>query len=188
MSAEAVKRWEHELMMAGSENRGPVLLEACADYELSIEEKRQLVAEQWTVCEAWGEYLPDALELLAELRPKHGPLTTTAEETPGDTLAFDDYLTASSAVTVYRATGGTEPDGGSWTLDLEIAKRFARVIASPRGAFLGVYSEEPVIWEAYVEADDVLGYFTERDEAEAVLPHGAVMDVRAIMALKAVES
>jgi hypothetical protein len=164
--------WKHELAMASSETRGPVLLEAVQD--LGFAEARELVKENWTICEAWGDKLDDALRMLEVVG-------YIEDDKP---LPGDDWLT------VYRATSGPddEPDGGSWTLDLEIAKRFAHMFTSPRAMFvLGNYSEEPVIWRGIVQTSDVLAYFTSRDESEIVVPHGGVWDVEPVMKLVVAE-
>jgi hypothetical protein len=129
---------------------------------LTDDEKRRLINEFWTSCEAWGDILDYALTMLGGLKP------------------VGDPLPQSGTLTVYRATGGVEPDGGSWTLHRHIADFFANMINSPRGAILGMHSTTPVMWQAEVDSDDVLGYFANRNEAEVVIPHGVARHVERV--------
>lgn len=152
--------WDRELQIVGSHDRGPVLLEALG--ELADDEARRLATDWWTSCEAWGDDLDDALEALGKLAPVGERLSGTDSHDP---------------LTVYRATGGGSPDGGSWTLDPAVAERFAEQIRSGRGAFLGMHSQTPVVWTGGVDTADVLGYFTDRGEAEVVLAHGSVSNI-----------
>lgn len=165
--------WNHELCMAGSEHRGPVLLAAHRYGKLSDKDMIDLINDWWTSCEAWGDDLPAALDMLAEYKPVgNEPLPVDLSDLSADFL------------TVYRATDGETPDGGSWTLHRDVADKFARMMCSARGWFLfGKMADEPVIWSGQVHRDDVLGYFTDRAEAEVVIPDGAVTEVYAVAKL-----
>lgn len=156
------------LMLASSEDRGPVLLEAVSTAD--PEKARDLVRRWWTVCESWGDQLPEALEML-------GRLGYTEDGKP---LPDGDFFE------IWRATTGedAEPDGGGWSLRREVAEQFARMLTSVRASWvLGIHADEPVVWRGIVRRDDVLGYFTERDEDEVVVPNGSVWDVTAIAKL-----
>lgn len=166
--------WTERLVQAGSERRGPVLLDAVAS-TADPAEARKLVEENWTICEAWGGHLDDALLMLERL------VDELDVEHIGDAPLPDE-----ECFTIYRATFGEddEPDGGSWTLERSVAERFARMLASPRAWFLfGKAAQEPVIWRAEVLRGDVLAYFTKREESEVVVPQGAAWDVTAISRL-----
>ena len=72
--------------------------------------------------------------------------------------------------------GDERPDGGSWTLALSVARRFADVLAGPRGLLLGIARPDgsPTVWRGSVDASQVLAYFGSRREQEVVLLDGAV--------------
>ena len=154
---EAVRNADERLSLVDSQRRGPVLLRAvmaAADET----EARELIEDWWTSIDAWGDLLPD---LLTEMHR----VCDRTNQILGQPLP----KTHTDRFEVYRATGGDRPDGGSWTLSLDVAKRFAELIRSPRAMFLGYYAESPVIWKAVVQRSDVLAHFTSRDEAEVVL-------------------
>jgi len=72
-------------------------------------------------------------------------------------------LPKDNPLTVYRGeTTVNTPTGIAWTLDLEIAKKFAR------GAGIRVGNIKGYVLEAHVMRKDVLGYLTERGESEVV--------------------
>jgi len=81
---------------------------------------------------------------------------------------------------VYRAIGGEEPDGGSWTLSLPVAIDFAETIGSRRGTILGYEPTSPAVCSGEVNVDRVLGHFISRGEHEVLLPMGAVSNVQRI--------
>src|SRR5215204_2938992 len=159
MSERWYAHWDNNLSACDSTSRSYQLLRVMLSTGLTDDEKRRLIEEYWTLCEAWGDLLEYALVMLAQLKP------------------VGDPLPQAGTLTVYRATGGVEPDGGSWTLRRDVADFFARMINSPRGAILGMRSTTPAIWRAQVDTDDVLGYFDGRNEAEVVIPHGVARHV-----------
>jgi hypothetical protein len=162
MSERWYAHWESKLMVCDSQRRGIELIRAAAGTGLTDDEKRRLINEFWTVCEAWGDMLDYALAVLARLKPVGDPLPERG------------------TLTVYRATGGLAPDGGCWTLRRDVADFFARMINSPRGAILGIHSLAPTVWRAEVDAKDVLGYFDTRNEAEVVVPHAVAHHVEPV--------
>lgn len=161
MTQMDLKTTESLLGLCDSSGRGTVLGAALVS-NLTKDEKRKLVKDWWTVCEAWDRSEIDrVLMMLAQLDPPLG-----------------DPLPDGNIFDIYRATGGETPDGGSWTLDVEVAKMFAKMITSPRGQILGMTaSEEPTVWAARVDRGEVLAYFTDREESELVIPHGAAAEI-----------
>jgi hypothetical protein len=71
-----------------------------------------------------------------------------------------DGLPAGS-LTVYRGQSAGDPLGISWTLDPAVAHMFA--------AGIRVALPDGVVYTGTVEPADVLGYITQRDEAEIVV-------------------
>ena len=72
--------------------------------------------------------------------------------------------------TVYRGTFSDDPRGGiSWTLDETKARWFA-----------GRLSVGGTVWQATVNAAEILGYFVERDEAEVIVHPAALRDLTQI--------
>src|SRR3954451_12110899 len=135
-------RWYNALAACGSEERPPILGDVLWDRNLDDAATRNLVNQWWTATEAWGIYLGDALDDLQAIAPVGEPLPEG--EGPLD---------------VWRAAGGQRPDQGSWTVSREVADKCAVMIASPRGALLGYFSDPPVIWHGVVDRENVLGYF-----------------------------
>ena len=83
----------------------------------------------------------------------------------------DDQLVGE--LTIYRGTFGDDPRGGlSWTLDADKAAWVA-----DRGA-RGLAEGPPTVWRATVYSADILGYFTERQEAEVVVDPATLRNVR----------
>jgi hypothetical protein len=148
---EVLKHINHEIGMAGSESRTPVLLWGLN--QVGPKEGNELLREWFSLCEAIGEYAP----ALREHFIRCGYVTDTPEkpDIPG---------------TIYRAQwDGGDPEAGlSWTTDLEFAKKFARMMFSIRGRFLGLYQPDcdALIWEATCE--EALAYFQGRDEHEVI--------------------
>lgn len=94
-------------------------------------------------------------------------------------------ILARDEATVYRGNlGEHEPAGIFWTLDVEVAKKFASMGMSLRGKFLGMYREDgvPTVWEAKVDPGVILAHFVCRQEAEVIVDPGDVYDAGAILA------
>lgn len=146
-----LKHINHEIGMAGSENRTPILLWGLN--QVSPRSGNKLLREWFSLCEAIGEYAP----MLREQFIRCGYVTDTKER-------------PEFPVTIYRAQwDGADPAAGlSWTTDLEFAKKFARMMFSMRGRFLGLYrpDTDALIWEA--TCFDALAYFQGRDEHEVI--------------------
>lgn len=163
--------WDEPLAMAGSETRGGVLVAALKATPDPID-KRQLLAEWFSVCESLRPYL-DELREQARLA---GYFTDSPDE---------PEITA--PVVVYR--GAWEDDDTeraiSWTLKRETAEFFCRMISGPRGAFLGMHraDAEPHVFRGL--ATEVLGYLNGREEHEVIV--GAIRNVEAISALRTVK-
>lgn len=159
--------YDGALVMLGSEERAATLIECAA--RLPVEEARELVAKWWSVTEAWSgdpelrEGMHDMIRRVAyvEALGKRGTLP-------------------SGLLTIFRGNNGEEPDGlGSWTLDYDVAVKFAAGTKSLRGMFLGIYDEDgiPSIWRAWIPAGKVLGYFDDRAEQEVVVDTADCIDI-----------
>lgn len=146
-----LKHINHEIGMAGSENRTPVLLWGLN--QVNARSGNKLLREWFSLCEAIGEYA----DPLREHFIRCGYVTDTKEE-----LALP--------ATIFRAGWeGTDPEKGlSWTTDLEFAKKFARMMFSVRGQFLGLYrpNTDALIWVA--QCEQALAYFQGREEHEVI--------------------
>lgn len=143
---------------------------ALAD-ELSVDELRDVLRDNWTRCEAHRPYGKDFVRLFQRAC------------FVADTEAVPKRVSGSGNVTIYRGNlGEPEPAGISWTLKRATAEFFCRMAMSPRGMFLGIWREDAVmtIWQATVSAPDILGYFGERDEYEVVVDPATLRNVRAI--------
>jgi hypothetical protein len=131
-----------------------------AEYRISNVELRDILREHWTRCDAPGE----TTEALRALFQRAGYVSDT-----------DDRLTGE--LTIYRGTFGDDPSGGlSWTLDESKAQWFAA-----RGA-RGVPRERSTstVWRAKVDAADLLGYFTERNEDEVVVDPACLRELKQV--------
>jgi hypothetical protein len=143
--------WNKRLSLAGSENRAPVLVQAL-DAATTRQEKADLLREWFNLCDALS---PER----HSLRIHFDQVGWVEDETPPE-----------FPCTVYRA--GWEDDdvatGLSWTTEREVAEKFARILISPRGMFLGIYRDdvEPWIWQATCVS--AFAYFNGRGEHEVV--------------------
>jgi hypothetical protein len=138
--------------------RGLVYLDA--EYGIPDDELRDILREHWTRCDAPG----DATEALLALFQRAGYVSDT-----------DRTLTGELAI--YRGTFGDDPNRGlSWTLEESKAQWFAF-----RGA-RGVPRDRSMqtVWRATVDASAILGYFVEREEAEAIVAPQTLEDVRLV--------
>jgi hypothetical protein len=146
-----LKHINREIGMIGSENRAPVLLWGLN--QVGPEEGNELLRDWFSVTEAIGEYA----DALREQFIRCGYVTDTEEK-------------LDLPATIYRAQwDGTDPHRGlSWTTDLEFAKKFARMMFSIRGQFLGLHrpDTDALIWIA--QCEKALAYFQDRQESEVV--------------------
>lgn len=143
---------------------------ALAD-DLSVDELRDMLRNNWTRCEAHRPYREDFVRLF-----RRAGFVTDTENVPKRVLG-------SGNVTVYRGNlGEPEPSGIAWTLKRATAEFFCRMAMSPRGMFLGMWRPDavPTIWQATVAAPEILGYFGERGEYEVVVDPLTLRNVRAI--------
>ncbi len=119
------------------------------------EELPKLFAFVWSDTEAAAYYAPEALEMFAAA----GYVTDTEERLSGE-------------LTIYRGVcGDGEAAGMSWTRELKVARFFAQ-----RFDWLG----NPRVYRATVRAEDVLGYFEYRKEAEIVVRPSQLRNVALI--------
>lgn len=145
--------WTHQLVMAGSEIRAPVLAQALRATR-GKKAKRQLLADWFNVCEA----LAPAREELRVQMELAGFFTD------------HDGAPPELPVTVYRAAW--EDDEAelalSWTTDLAVAERFCKGLVSLRAMFLGIYRDDvdAYVWRA--TCTEMYGYLTGRDEHEVI--------------------
>lgn len=158
--------WTHQLVMAGSEIRAPVLVRALQATP-EPEGKRRLLSDWFNVCEAIA---PCREELRAEM------------ELAGF-FSDDGGAPPEVPVTIYRAAW--EDDEAeralSWTTDRSVAERFCRGLVSLRAMFLGIYRDdvEAYIWRA--TCTEMYGYLKGRDESEVIAK--TLEDVEPIAAL-----
>lgn len=146
-----LKHINHEIGMAGSENRAPVLLWGLD--QVNARSGNKLLRDWFSLTEAIGDYAGP----LRDHFMRCGFVTDTKEE-----LALP--------ATIFRA-GWEDSDpylGLSWTTDLEFAKKFARMMFSMRGKFLGLHrpNMDALIWVA--QCDEALAYFQGRQEHEVI--------------------
>lgn len=80
-------------------------------------------------------------------------------------------LPRSHFLTVHRGQMASDPVGIAWSLDREIAEKFAR------GAGIRVSNMPGVVYTARIHRDHVLGYLTGRGESEVVLDPKYLKDV-----------
>jgi hypothetical protein len=131
-----------------------------AEYGIPDDKLRDILREHWTRCDAPG----DTTEYLLALFQRAGYVSDT-----------DDRLTGE--LTIYRGTFGDDPSRGlSWTLDESKARWFAS-----RGA-RGVPRDRSTqtVWRATVDAADLLGYFTGRDEDEVVVDPACLRELNQV--------
>jgi hypothetical protein len=125
------------------------------EYVVTADEAREILRVEWDRCDAPAESVADLLPIWR----RAGYVSDTEERLTGE-------------LTVYRGTAGDDPLAGiSWTLDEERAEWFAEHGA--RGRARG----EPTVWQAKVDASDLLGYFVGRNEAEVVVDPATLRDV-----------
>lgn len=166
-------RDSERLSRCESERRAPVLIEAGRGKD--ADRLRALLAEWWSVTEAWSGD-PALREGMYDLVRRAAPVVSPCEDAdadsrprPPDRGKFD----------VYRGNLGERPTGGSWTMERGVAERFAEMAAGPRGRYLGMRGDgEPTVWRGTVDAADVLGFFDDRRESEVVTD--VVTDVRRV--------
>lgn len=163
----AADDWSHALMMAGSESRGPVLVEALRA-TAEPEEKRKLLVDWLNVCEAYAP-VRDDLRVQMELAGFFTDDKGGAPPVP--------------PLTVYR--GSWEDDEAelalSWTTNKDQAEFFARALFSFRAMFLGTYREgvDAYIWKA--TCHEMYGYLSGRGEREVLAKR--LTDVEPVAAL-----
>jgi hypothetical protein len=165
MTQATIETFDHDLAMAGSENRAPVLLGALQ--QVSPEVGNELLRDWFSVTEAIGPLRHE----LREQFVRCGYVTDTDE-------------TLKLPVVIYRAGWeDDEPETGlSWTTDLDFAKKFCRMLTGMRARFLGYYREDgdAVIWQGICVS--ALGYLNGREEHE-VIP-AEVVEVQPILRLE----
>lgn len=174
------------LSMAGSEDRAACFVEIGREVE-GAGMLRELLIDYWTITEAWGGAA--TRHEMFELLRRVGYLTDTDGRPEGE----------GGVLTIYRGNIGEDPrEGHAWTLSVEVAQLFARLPFTGRGWFLGLGRDGPMgdlkpgaiptVWSAYVEADEILGYFEGRDEQEVVVDPETLFEVEIYQQAVAVES
>lgn len=120
------------------------------------QEVRDLAADVWVDSENLEQYAEEWNHMLADAEPDD-LLLASAEER-------EEFAALPERLTVYR---GDIADGGwSWSLDPKVAEFFARRFGG----------DAPLVKGTVAKAD-VLGYLTRRNEAEVLVPEGAVRDI-----------
>ena len=150
-----------------SQDRADKIVEWDEKYHFTDDEALDIIMRTWSITEAWSgdERLRDGM---------YGLLKRVA---PVEVIREDDprQLPKSPYLTVYRGNLGETPGDhlASWTLDREIAERFALMANGIRGWFLGMSEPGskgvPTVWKARVARERVLGYFDDRGEQEVVI-------------------
>jgi hypothetical protein len=148
--------WEALLSLADSQERATVLVEALSAVE-SKEAYTHLFREWFNSCDA--------------LAPQREQLRAYLDETDFFTDELGAENTPDLPVVVYRgAWDDDEAERGlSWTVDREVAERFARGLVGPRARFvLGIYREDgtPTIFRAI--ATEAYGFLNDRGEKEVI--------------------
>lgn len=79
---------------------------------------------------------------------------------------YETYISLPDSFTVYRGVGrGRNPEGMSWTDNLDSAKWFA-----------SRFGDDGYVIRGIVNKSDVLAYFSRRNECEVVIPSDAVKE------------
>lgn len=79
---------------------------------------------------------------------------------------YETYISLPDSFTVYRGVGrGRNPEGMSWTDNLDSAKWFA-----------SRFGDDGYVIRGIVNRSDVLAYFSRRNECEVVIPSDAVKE------------
>lgn len=163
----ADRQFVQALYLVGSEDRADRIVAWDEQYAFTDDEASDIVMRCWSVTEAWS----------ANERLRDGMYSLLKRVAPAEVIREDDPRPMPDTwfLTVYRGNLGETPGAhlASWTLDREIAERFARMAASPRGWFLGMSTPDspgvPTVWKAQVARERVLGYFDDREEQEVVI-------------------
>ena len=103
--------------------------------------------------------------------PRFLEVWQNAVENNGGYIRDGKALPRTNPLTIYRGQMPSDPIGIAWTLDIEIAKGFARGRGIRSGAMNGS------VLEARVWRGLVLGYLTGRGESECVVNPMDLMDV-----------
>jgi hypothetical protein len=160
------------LVQCGSEDRAEKFVNVIAPNTDDATLKRALV-EFWTVTEAWGG--SDTRHGILEILNRVGYVSDTKKK-PRLDRKYPGY----GIVEIWRGNIGEDPrEGFCWTTEMATAEFFARHPFSIRGAFLGLGRDEPfgpmkegavaTVWRGWVYRDDILGYFTGREEHEVIV-------------------
>jgi hypothetical protein len=168
--------WNKALQLCDSQNRAPILVQACATLE--GDSLRALLADWWSTTEAWSGDPELRRGMMSALR-KAAPVIVPSDDAGRRQRPPDGLFK------VYRGNLGEKPDAGSWSLARETAEFFARMAGSVRGQLiLGMSGPGPAsIWQAVCDSDDVLGFFDDRGEYEIVTDR--VKNVKLIATLEA---
>lgn len=175
---ERRRKYGEAIVFYGSEQRAAKLVEWADD--LSDEDVRQLLIDNWSTTEAWGgdkRLREGMIGLLRRVAPLYVFATLAGERIHPEDEAPEGLLT------IYRGNLGEDPRlGHSWSLDQETAQRFAELANGIRGMFLGTTREDgvPSVWRAVVDSREILGYFNDRDEREVVVDPATLTDIEKI--------
>lgn len=159
--------FDHRAMMAGSHNRAAVIAELDG-LDLEPELLREILAYQWPVVDGSRAHYDAILRIF-----ERAGFTTDQEGFTPDDLPTDDE----GDVEIFRGNVGEDPALGlSWTLDRDVAERFAAAPFQIRARILGYGAhredgEEPIasVWGGWVWPENVLGYFDGRGEKEIIV-------------------
>jgi hypothetical protein len=162
--AELVKQGDFAkaLCLYGSEERAKQLV-SWSD-RLTDDQVRELLTDFWSMTEAWSG--------VPKLR--EGMLGLLRRATILEPLIVQDETNEVKLpllMKVYRGNMGENPrEGHSWTLDFDVAKRFAILPTTMRGKFLGMERDgTPTVWVGKVRSSLILGFFNDKGEKEVVV-------------------
>lgn len=170
--------WDEALLLCDSAERAPLLIRAAE--VLLPNDLRKLLADNWSTTEAWSG-VPELREGMMNAIRKAAPVIVPSED------ALRLQKPPEGRFKVYRGNLGETPSGGSWSLGRKTAEMFVRLATGPRGQIVFGYPADGTgtIWEADCDAEDVLGFFDDRQEYEIVTDR--VRNVRKIAELVTVE-
>jgi hypothetical protein len=165
---DLLDRLVYDAESASSVGRTIVLAAGLKNLTLSARQKRALLLTFWTDLDGIYPYGPIFLTAFREAYHQGGIITDADELTAAD-LGEETIIFRAEADAALR--GKHLKLGISWTRDQQRAEwfgRFDRYHAVRRSRLLA----------ARIRRDDVLGYFTDREESEIVLDPAKLIDLR----------
>lgn len=142
--------WSGALALLNSTERHYALARWWVGNRLDAGELREVLRDNWTGI---------------ELASRNGWQEIVLEMFHAASPVMDAELPAGDGFVIFRGQGRGMPPGISWTLDPKVADLFTRY---------RFHAPDPVVLRGYVHRQDVLGYFTDRGEAEIIADPEAI--------------